>query len=104
MKPNDKATTVKFSIDLNNPAPLPDEDRLSLAGLAALSDEQIDYSDAPVRPDAVWRRASLPQFPSKKQVTLRIDEDVLSFFRGTGKRYQSRINSVLRAYMASHKL
>jgi uncharacterized protein (DUF4415 family) len=41
--------------------------------------------------------------PSKKLVSLRLDEDVLSFFRHTGKRYQTRINAVLRSYMEAHK-
>jgi uncharacterized protein (DUF4415 family) len=65
-----------------------------------MPDAQIDYSDAPNVPDAVWVRAVEAPSP-KKQITLRIDSDVLDFFRHTGKRYHTRINAVLRSYMVS---
>jgi len=41
--------------------------------------------------------------PTKKQITLRIDAEVLEFFKRTGKRYQSRMNAVLRAYVEASK-
>jgi uncharacterized protein (DUF4415 family) len=73
-----------------------------LEALAAMPDERIDYSDAPSLPDAVWvRAAELPG--AKRQITLRIDTDVLDFFRHTGRRYQTRINAVLRSYVDAHK-
>jgi len=37
--------------------------------------------------------------PAKKQITLRIDADVIDFFQHTGRRYQTRINAVLRSYV-----
>jgi uncharacterized protein (DUF4415 family) len=40
---------------------------------------------------------------NKQQITLRVDVDVLSFFKGTGKRYQSRINAALREYVNAHR-
>ena len=47
--------------------------------------------------DARWvRPGALVSTENKKQVTLRLDSDVLTFFKGTGKRYQSRINAALR--------
>ncbi|MCK9514031.1 MAG: BrnA antitoxin family protein [Pigmentiphaga sp.] len=98
-----KKSTVKLTIDPNNPPPLTDEQKARLAALAAMPDDQIDTSDAPYRPDAVWMRAAdkLPQ--QKQQITLRIDADVLDFFKHTGKRYQTRINAVLRSYVEAHK-
>jgi uncharacterized protein (DUF4415 family) len=39
----------------------------------------------------------------KKPVTLRIDPDVISWFRNTGAGYQTRINAVLRAYMLAKR-
>lgn len=97
-----KSNTVKRTLDLNNPPPLTDEQKTRLTALAAMPDDQIDTSDAPFRPDAVWVKAV--DFPhGKKLVSLRIDEDVLNFFRHTGKRYQTRINAVLRSYMEAHK-
>jgi uncharacterized protein (DUF4415 family) len=41
--------------------------------------------------------------PSKRQITLRIDAEVLEFFQNTGNRYQSRMNAVLRSYEDAHK-
>jgi uncharacterized protein (DUF4415 family) len=40
---------------------------------------------------------------NKQQITLRLDADVIAFFRGTGRRYQSRINAALREYVSAHK-
>jgi uncharacterized protein (DUF4415 family) len=45
--------------------------------------------------------ADLP--PAKRQITLRIDAEVLEFFKNTGNRYQSRMNAVLRSYVDAHK-
>jgi uncharacterized protein (DUF4415 family) len=39
----------------------------------------------------------------KKQITLRLDPDVLAFFRKSGKGYQTTINAVLRKYVESRK-
>jgi uncharacterized protein (DUF4415 family) len=98
-----KNNTVKLTLDLNNPPPLTDEQKARLAALAAMPDDQIDTSDAPYRPDAVWMKAA-DQLPhTKKQITLRIDAEVLAFFKHTGTRYQSRMNAVLRAYVEAHK-
>ncbi|MGH7248408.1 MAG: BrnA antitoxin family protein, partial [Pseudomonadota bacterium] len=56
-------------------------------------------------PDAAWfKRARLVTPPTKKMVTLRLDLDVLEWFRRRGKRYQTRINAVLRAFVeAQHR-
>lgn len=51
------SNTVKLTLDPNNPPPLTDEQRERLAALDAMPDEDIDYSDAPFRPDAVWLKA-----------------------------------------------
>ncbi|MEH2274696.1 MAG: BrnA antitoxin family protein [Nostoc sp.] len=74
--------------------------------LDAMTDEDIDLSDCPeITPElftkAVVRRG-LPSAKSKSQVTLRIDNDVLEWFKSQGHGYQSQINSLLRAYMESH--
>jgi uncharacterized protein (DUF4415 family) len=39
----------------------------------------------------------------KEQVTIRLDSDVLAWFRAQGKGYQTRINALLRAYMEAHR-
>lgn len=97
-----KSNTVKLTLDPKNPPSLTEEQKVRLAALAALADDQIDTSDAPFRPDAVWVKAV--DFPhSKKLISLRIDEDVIEFFKHTGTRYQTRINAVLRSYVSAHK-
>jgi len=68
-----------------------------------MPDESIDTSDAPYRPDAVWMKAAEALPLPKQQITLRIDAEVLAFFKRTGKRYQSRMNAVLRSYVEAHK-
>ena len=75
--------------------------------LDAQQDEDIDLSDAPeITPEmfakAVVRRGLKPP-TSKQQITIRLDEDVLRWFRAQGEGYQTRINSLLRAYMEAHR-
>ena len=74
--------------------------------LDALQDEDIDLTDAPeITPEmfakAVVRRGLKPP-PSKQQITIRLDGDVLTWFRAQGNGYQTRINALLRAYMEAH--
>ncbi|MDR1709923.1 MAG: BrnA antitoxin family protein [Candidatus Accumulibacter sp.] len=100
--PASKSNIVKRSLDPNRPPPLTEEQRKRLDAVAAMPEERIDYSDAPFLPDAVWvKAAKLPG--TKQQITLRVDSDVLEFFRHSGKRYQTRINAVLRAYVEAHR-
>ncbi|MCP4409876.1 MAG: BrnA antitoxin family protein [Gammaproteobacteria bacterium] len=70
--------------------------------LAALPDQEIDTGDIPEITD--WSRAVVGRFyrPIKKQVTLRLDVDMIEWFKGRGGKYQTRINQVLREYMESH--
>ena len=67
------------------------------ARLAALPDDSIDLSDMPEVLD--WSNATRGKFyrPVKQQVTLRLDADVLHWFKTKGGRgYQTRINAALR--------
>ena len=95
---------VKRTLDLKNPPALSSEQTARLNATASMSDDLIGYSDAPYREDALWMKAAdeLPQ--TKRQITLRIDAEVLEFFKSTGTRYQSRMNAVLRSYVEAHKL
>ncbi len=68
--------------------------------LAELDDKSIDTSDIPELDDAFFEKAEL-RVPAKQPVTLRIDEDVLAWFKSQGKGYQTRINKLLRQYMES---
>lgn len=97
--------TMKFKLDPKNPPPLTSEQRARLKAIAAMPDAEIDYSDIPRQTVSVqWTQpGALVPAENKQQVTLRLDIDVLSFFKGTGKRYQSRINAALREYMNAHR-
>lgn len=72
------------------------------ARLAAMQDEEIDFSDLPeVSPamfaKAVVKRGLKPR--TKSQLTLRIDTDVIDWFKLQGRGWQTKINLLLRAYM-----
>ena len=97
--------TMKFKLDPKNPPPLTSAQRERLKAIAAMPDADIDYSDMPRQSVSVqWTHpGALVPAENKQQVTLRLDIDVLSFFKGTGKRYQSRINAALREYMNAHR-
>jgi uncharacterized protein (DUF4415 family) len=72
-----------------------------------LKDKDIDLSDVPeVSPEMFARaivRRGLKPVSRKAQLTLRVDSDVLDWFRKQGQGYQTRINALLRAYMDAHK-
>jgi len=75
-----------------------------MQALRDLRDEDIDLSDIPPLPSTGWRRVSeLVPAENKQQITLRLDADVIEFFRATGRRYQSRINAALREYVNANK-
>jgi uncharacterized protein (DUF4415 family) len=59
----------------------------------------IDYSDIAELPDDFWTRHPPVKRENKRLVTLRIDADVLAHFQRQGRRYQTQMNAVLRAYM-----
>ena len=78
------------------------------ARVDAMTEEEIEAarSDPDAQPIDVdapdfWEEAVLV-FPSKKLVCLRIDREVLGWFRQQGKGYQTRMNAVLRVYMEAH--
>ncbi|HYU13720.1 MAG TPA: BrnA antitoxin family protein [Stellaceae bacterium] len=83
------------------------KDETDYARLDAMTDEDIaravaeDPDAAPV--DADWSEASLVVPPGKQDAILWVDDDVLAWFRATGKGFHTRMNAVLRAYMEAHK-
>ena len=68
-----------------------------------MRDEDIDTSDIPPIPAAMFARGivrrGLKPVAGKGQMTIRVDKDVLAWFRAQGRGYQTRINELLRAYM-----
>jgi uncharacterized protein (DUF4415 family) len=78
---------------------------VELAALADLPDEQIDTSDIPEVRDWTGAKRGLFYRPVKKQLTLRIDADVIAWFKdhaGKGQGYQTKINLALRNHMRRH--
>jgi uncharacterized protein (DUF4415 family) len=92
---------VRHKVDLNNFPPLTPAQRAELEALAAMPDEEIDYSDIPPLTEDFWKNAVRNPFfkPVKKSTTLRIDADVLAWLKAQGKGYQSKINAILRREM-----
>jgi len=74
-----------------------------LKELAAIPDSEIDTSDIPELDEEFWKNAKLVMPETKKPVTLRVDREVLSWFKKRGSGYQSRMNAVLKAYMDAHR-
>ncbi len=73
--------------------------RKMLAKIVDIKDEDIDFSDIPEQLD--WKGAKRGMFykPVKQQLTLRLDADVVDWFKQQGEGYQSRINAALRAHV-----
>jgi len=73
----------------------------NLKRLAARPDNEIDTSDIPELTEEQWKTAVRGRFyrPVKRQITARVDADVLDWLQSQGKGYQSRINAILRREM-----
>jgi uncharacterized protein (DUF4415 family) len=68
----------------------------------AMRDEDINFSDIPKLGSDFFKNAILWPGP-KEQITLRLDPDILKFFRKHGRGYQTTINAVLRKYMEAQE-
>lgn len=75
--------------------------------LRRMRDEDIDTSDIPETSPEQFARAiareGLKPVARKQQLTLRLDAEVLEWFRAQGRGYQTKINALLRAYMDAHR-
>jgi len=69
--------------------------------LVSDSDDGIDFSDIQKLGPDFWKKARLRMPQKKDSITIRVDHDVLEWFRGMGRGYQTKINAVLRSYMRS---
>jgi len=78
-----------------------------LKRLDAMKDEDIDFSDNPEVPAEMFARGiirrGLKPVRRKDQLTLRVDSDVVAWYRKQGSGYQTKINALLRAYMEAHQ-
>lgn len=111
--PNDDATTepvwVRTKFDPLNPPLLTRENIEQLERLAHMRDEDIDFSDIPPLTDDFFKNAVRNPFYAKalkEQLTIRLDADVLDWFKRhakDGKGYQTDINKALRAYVSAQE-
>jgi len=77
--------------------------RRQLEALDKLPDNQIDTSDIPEWDGTGTIYVGLHHWPGKKSVTIRLDSDVVKWFKAQGKGWQTKMNWVLRLYFASHR-
>lgn len=73
-----------------------------LEELENISESAIDTSDIPELDAIFWEKAKLVQPMTKQAISLRVDSDVLDWFKSQGKGYQSLMNAVLRSYVEHH--
>ena len=77
------------------------EEQLRILGL--MKDSEIDYTDAPATNEEFWQEAIVNIPPTKVPVTIRLESDVLEWYKQQVPRgYQTLINHVLRKYMLEH--
>lgn len=93
-----------------NPDQLPPHLQAELEALAAAPDSDIDRTDPDCLPTnpADWKGAARgalfrSERPFKQSLTLRLDADVVDWFRRSGDGYQTRMNAALRAFMMQHR-
>ena len=79
----------------------------TLQRLDAMTDEDIDYSEIPPLTPKIFAKAivrkGLKPVMRKAQITLRVDAEVLEWFKRQGKGYQTQINAILKAYKEAHE-
>ena len=73
-----------------------------LERINAMSDDAIDYSDIPPVTDFSGFKRGLFYRANKEAVTIRLDSDVVAWFKASEPKYQTAVNRVLRDYMISH--
>lgn len=103
-----KENIVRYSLDEIREKIAKGGDRTDWARIDALTDEDIkaamrDDPDWAEFMDIDWSKATIVYPTAKKAVSIRLDEDVLKFFRQSGKGYQTRMNAVLRHFMTEQK-
>lgn len=100
---------VYYELDLLNPPPLTAEQIAEMKALDNLRDEDIDFSDIPPLTDEFFKNGIRNPYYAralKEQLTIRLDADILDWFKRhakDGKGYQTDINKALRAYVVAQE-
>lgn len=76
--------------------------KTNFEALRKMDDSEINYTDIPETTEDFWKDAKLFMPSDKVHLSLRLDEDIVKFFKIQGRGYQTRINSVLKSYVSSH--
>ena len=87
-----------------SPFDRPSRGRADLDRLRKMTEAEVSASSPPELadiPEDFWDNAEVVSPPSKEAISLRVDRDVLDWFRKQGPRYQTRMNAVLRSYMTA---
>ncbi len=69
-----------------------------------MGDDNIDCSDIPELDEAFWAKSTVRMPKTKPNISIRLDSDVLEWFKSQGAGYQTRMNAILRTYMELIKL
>jgi uncharacterized protein (DUF4415 family) len=98
---------VRREFNPENPARLTAKQKAEIKALKDRADSEIDRSDIPELTDKFWRNAVRNAYyrPVKQQLTLRLDADVVAWFRARakeGRGYQTSIKRALREYVERH--
>src|SRR5690348_12619893 len=76
--------------------------KTKLIKLHQKSDASINYKDSPATSEKFWEDAEVIMPTHKIHLSVRLDEDIVEYFKQKGHGYQSRINAVLKAYVKAH--
>jgi uncharacterized protein (DUF4415 family) len=65
-------------------------------------DKYLNYEDSPITDKEFWKDAEVFMPRQKVHISLRLDENIIDYFKAEGSGYQSRINAILKAYVNAH--
>ena len=77
--------------------------KTNLARIDAMPDEEVDTAEIPPLTKAFFKQATLRLPTRKETITMRVDAEVLNWFKREGKGYQSRMNAVLKMFVEAHR-
>lgn len=95
---------VRYELDPENPPELTKAQKAEIAELKSRPESNIDFSDIPGLTETFWKNAVRNPYyrPRKQQLTLRLDADLVAWFKQhteRGRGYQTGINNALRDYV-----
>jgi len=76
--------------------------RKRIKQIDTIKEKDIDNSEIPELDKNFWNNARPVYSKGKKAISIRLDSDIIDFFKEEGKGYQSKINNVLRSYIEAH--